>query len=129
VSGKFTVYNFEVADNHDYFVGKKGVLVHNNNCQAPGGYLAGKAPKQVQPGIRELEGQYVNDQGRVEPWKAYYDEYGRLEARTDYNAGNKAQKIPNVHHHTYEYSQQFPTGKKVKNHSPGNYIKRLRRRL
>jgi hypothetical protein len=29
VSGKFTVYNFEVADNHDYFVGKKGVLVHN----------------------------------------------------------------------------------------------------
>jgi hypothetical protein len=36
VSGKFTVYNFEVADNHDYFVGKKGVLVHNNNCQVPG---------------------------------------------------------------------------------------------
>jgi hypothetical protein len=29
VKGKFTVYNFEVADNHDYFVGKYGILVHN----------------------------------------------------------------------------------------------------
>ena len=28
--GKFKVYNFEVVDNHDYFVGLKGVLVHND---------------------------------------------------------------------------------------------------
>jgi hypothetical protein len=25
------VYNFEVADNHNYFVGKSGILVHNKN--------------------------------------------------------------------------------------------------
>ncbi len=30
--GKFKVYNFEVVDNHDYFVGQSGVLVHNQ-CQ------------------------------------------------------------------------------------------------
>lgn len=27
-----TVYNFTVANNHNYFVGKQGVLVHNANC-------------------------------------------------------------------------------------------------
>lgn len=32
VKGTFTVYNFEVADNHNYFVGKSGILVHNGNC-------------------------------------------------------------------------------------------------
>ncbi len=30
LKGKFKVYNFEVVDNHDYFVGQNGVLVHND---------------------------------------------------------------------------------------------------
>jgi hypothetical protein len=30
-----TVYNFKVADNHDYFVGKEGVLVHNADYKTP----------------------------------------------------------------------------------------------
>ena len=68
-----------------------------------GEYLAQKAPKQVAPGTRFLEGQYVNDLGQIQPWKAYYDEYGRLIARTDYNAGNIAQGIPDVHYHLYEW--------------------------
>ena len=68
-----------------------------------GNYLAGKAPKQVMPGIRKLEGQYVDDLNRVQPWKAFYDEYGRIIGRTDYNAGNIAQGIPNIHYHTYEW--------------------------
>ena len=50
-----------------------------------------------------LEGQYVDDLGRVQPWKAYYDDFGRLVARTDYNSGNVAQGIPSVHHHLYEW--------------------------
>jgi hypothetical protein len=33
--GEQTVYNFEVADDHDYFVDKPGLLVHNAGC-APG---------------------------------------------------------------------------------------------
>jgi hypothetical protein len=32
LSGQQTVFNFEVDDNHDYFVGTPGVLVHNNLC-------------------------------------------------------------------------------------------------
>ncbi|MGE4315668.1 Hint domain-containing protein [Acinetobacter sp.] len=30
-----TVYNFEVADTHTYFVGEHGVWVHNTNCGSP----------------------------------------------------------------------------------------------
>ena len=33
VEGKGTVYNFEVAENHDYFVGQSGILVHNVSCK------------------------------------------------------------------------------------------------
>lgn len=39
----------------------------------PGSYLAGKAPGQVTPGTRVLQGQYVDDLGRVQPWTARYD--------------------------------------------------------
>ncbi|XXY17422.1 PAAR-like domain-containing protein [Sorangium sp. So ce216] len=83
--------------------------------------LGGKAPQQVTPGTRMLEGQYVNDVGRVEPWKAYYDQYGRQIGRTDYNAGNKAQKIPDVHYHEYEYNKKYPEGKETKKHESGEY--------
>ena len=47
----------------------------------------------------------LEDLGRVQPWKAYYDKYGRLVlvGRTDYNAGNKTAGIPDTHYHTYEW--------------------------
>jgi hypothetical protein len=32
LEGMQTVYNFEVDDNHDYFVGTTGLLVHNSFC-------------------------------------------------------------------------------------------------
>jgi hypothetical protein len=32
LDGQQTVYNFEVADDHDYFVGTTGLLVHNTFC-------------------------------------------------------------------------------------------------
>ena len=32
-----TVYNFEVNDYHNYFVGEKSILVHNNKCAQGGG--------------------------------------------------------------------------------------------
>jgi hypothetical protein len=67
-----------------------------------GEYLAGKAPKQVKPGVLVLEGQYVDDLGRVQPWRAHYDEYGRLVGRTDFNAGNRAAGISDTHHHVYD---------------------------
>ena len=70
----------------------------------PGQYLAGKAPKQVTPGTTTLTGQYVDDLGRVQPWKAHYDEFGRLIGRTDFNAGNAAAGIPSTHYHVYDHS-------------------------
>ncbi len=79
-----------------------------------------KAPKQTTPGTKTQKGEHINDQGRVEPWEAHYDEYGRLIGRTDYNAGNKAEGIPDTHHHTYEYppgTNGIETGK----HIPGEY--------
>ena len=68
-----------------------------------GEYLAGKAPVQVTPGTTSLTGQYVNNLGTVQPWEAHYDAYGRIVARTDYNAGNLAQGIPSTHYHLYEW--------------------------
>ena len=96
--------------------------VDANVVARPGEYLAGKAPKQVAPGTKVLEGQYVNDLGRVEPWKAHYDEFGRLEGRTDYNAGNKAAGIPETHHHTYDWSNIHEAGKEAQAHVPGEYV-------
>ncbi|MCR5058221.1 MAG: hypothetical protein K6A81_06355 [Clostridiales bacterium] len=65
-----------------------------------GEYFKGKtgnAPYQVAPGTRRLEGVHVTNSGVEQPWIAYYDEYGRLIARTDYNAPNPASGIPSTH--------------------------------
>jgi hypothetical protein len=127
-----TVYNFSVANDHNYYVGNAGLLVHNcpigglddaaEAADDVGNYLAKKAPQQVQPGVRTLEGQYINDLGRVEPWVAHYDDYGRQIGRTDYNAGNKAAGKPDTHYHRYEYGPGFsPKGKEVEKHVPGEF--------
>ncbi len=86
-----------------------------------GDYLAKKAPKQVEPGTRVLDGQYVNDRGRTEPWRAHYDEYGRMVGRTDYNAGNAAQGIPDIHHHEYDWTRPGAAGQETVSHAPGEY--------
>jgi len=93
-------------------VTKKGTL--------PESVFSSKAPKQTTPGTKTLEGQHINDKGRVEPWKAHYDEHGRQIGRTDYNAGNKAQGIPGTHHHTYEYGPG-KNGMETGSHLPGEY--------
>ncbi|WP_216825105.1 RHS repeat-associated core domain-containing protein [Agarilytica rhodophyticola] len=94
-------------------VAKKGTL--------PDEVFKSKAPKQTTPGTKTLEGQHINDKGRVEPWKAHYDEHGRQIGRTDYNAGNKTQGIPDTHHHTREYNAKFPVGRSTGDHIPGEY--------
>jgi len=90
-------------------------------AEGVGRYLAGKAPKEVTPGVRVLEGQYVDDLGRVQPWRTHYDEYGRRVGRTDFNAGNGAAGIPDTHYHRYEYSAEFPLGREVERHMPGEF--------
>gem|GEM_PF-7087320 len=81
------------------------------------------APDQVEPGIRYLEGQYIRDggngTGRVEPWKAYYDEYGRLYARTDYNAADPSKGISATHHHLPIWTRGGKYGEKI--HYEGEY--------
>jgi hypothetical protein len=89
--------------------------------ESAGEYLASKAPMQVTPGTTQLQGQYVSDIGRVEPWTASYDEYGRIIARTDYNAGNAAEGIPSTHYHTYSYGPGTPGGMQTGAHIPGVY--------
>lgn len=126
----FTVYNFEVTGSHTYFVGKDngGAWVHNScgsDIANPGEYLSAKAPMQVEPGTNVLEGQYVDDIGRVQPWRAHYDEYGRMIGRTDYNAANKVEGYASTHYHTYGYrgnpsgfgGQSLETG----SHIPGEF--------
>jgi len=76
---------------------------------------------RVTPGISQLTGQYINDQGRVEPWQAFYDRFGRLVGRTDYNAGNIAEGIPDIHYTAWEYNAVYPHGRRVINHAPGEF--------
>ena len=112
-------------------VGRLVLIVHGTddfdgvnvapNARDPGGYLAGKAPNHVTPGVQTLEGRHVDDLGRVQPWRAHYDGYGRQIARTDFDAGNQAQGIPDVHHHAYEYTARYPLGREVLSHVPGEY--------
>jgi RHS repeat-associated protein len=79
-----------------------------------------KAPNQVTPSMTELSGVYINDLGRVEPWIAYYDGYGRLTGRTDYNAGDAAQGIPDIHYHTYGWGPGM-TPQETGSHIPGEF--------
>lgn len=86
----------------------------------PVDFLAGNAPWQVTPGIRTIEGRYVNDLGHIQPWRAHYDEFGRQIGRTDFNAGNAAAGIPPVHHVKYGYNNGVKFT--IKNHIPGEYV-------
>lgn len=89
-------------------------------------YFVKDAPDMVFSGTKELEGIHVHYNKlkgveEVQPWKAYYDDdYGRLVARTDYNAGNKAAGIPDVHYHLYEWGKGFADWK-----SPHEYASNL----
>ena len=37
--------------------------------------------------------------GKIQPWQAHYDKFGRLLERTDWNAGIIKSGIPDTHHH------------------------------
>ena len=86
-----------------------------------GEYLGGKAPKQVTPGVRTLQGQYVNKDGTVQPWVAHYDDYGRSLARTDYNDGNIAAGKADPHFHLFDWSSRGANGTDL-GHFPGEYL-------
>ena len=81
-----------------------------------------KAPKHVTPGTRYLEGQYINIKGQVQPWKAYYNQWGQLIARTDYNAANQSTNppIPKIHYHLYGWRPGME-GAEIGSHIPGEY--------
>jgi len=125
-TGIVPVFNLTVEHEHVYYVSGLQLLAHNNNCTPPGEYLGIKAPGQVTPGIKVLEGQYVESTGnapRVQPWKAFYDDYGRLVGRTDYNAGDPVQGYADTHYHVYGYSRAFaPQGAELQAHVPGEYV-------
>ena len=65
--------------------------------------------------------QSVGHPPRVEPWTAHYDEYSRIVARTDYNAGNIAQGIPEVHYHVYRWGVG-EIAREIAKHVPGEYF-------
>lgn len=83
--------------------------------------ILSKAPNQVTLGIKSLEGVYVDDRGHEQPWKAYYDDYSRLVARTDFNAGNIAAGILDTHYHTYVWESGM-TPMEVGKHLGGEFI-------
>jgi len=88
LAGEQTVYNFTVDQDHDYFVGQTGFLVHNAGCGCgPGTFpeeiFSSKAPWLTEPGVPVLEGQYFNDRG---PWGLD----GNLGRLSTINGGNRS---------------------------------------
>ncbi len=101
-----------------------------SSTSSPGDYMQGDngpsnyAPSQTTPGTQSLSGVHVNDLGREEPYEAYYDDYGRQIARTDYNAANRAENISEIHTHLRIYNEYYPSGIDLPpdlDHIPGEY--------
>ncbi|KAA3606479.1 MAG: hypothetical protein DWQ01_17620 [Planctomycetota bacterium] len=81
-----------------------------------------KAPQQVTPGVQHLQGQYIDDVGQVQPWRAQYDEFGRLKERTDFTDLPDPSTHTNPHHHTREYGPGYGRkGKDTRHAGPGPY--------
>lgn len=82
--------------------------------------LGAKAPDPVTPGVRQLDGQYVDDVGQVQPWRAQYDEYGRQVERTEFTGLPDPSRHTNPHHHTRDYGPGYgPKGKETQHPGPG----------
>jgi RHS repeat-associated protein len=82
--------------------------------------LGAKAPDQITSGVRQLEGQYVDDVGQVQPWRAQYDEYGRQVERTDFTDLPDPSTHTNPHHHMREYGPGYGRkGKETLHPGPG----------
>jgi RHS repeat-associated protein len=93
-------------------------VVHPNNpaLHSPNPRI-GKAPSNVLSGERVLEGVYIDDVNLPHGWRAYYDQQGRLVARTDFDPRGGL-SFPGVHHHTYRYTRG---GVIESPHIPGEY--------
>ncbi len=63
----------------------------------------------------------MNDLGRVEPWKAHYDEYGRLTAGQTMMPETQRMGSLIIHHHTYEWGPG-KTPLETGSHIPGEYV-------
>ena len=65
-----------------------------------------------------LEGVYIDKFNLPHGWRAFYDQLGRLIARTDYDPRGGL-SFPSVHHHTY----RFTYGGVIESaHIPGEYV-------
>jgi len=89
VEGQETVYNFTVANDHDYFVGETGFLVHNKNCGCQIHHLAAQNSPKAGPARRFLRkaGIPVNDPRNLIPLLT--DFHQLLHTDAYYNAVNQ----------------------------------------
>jgi len=139
------VYNVRVSDYHTYFVGCEdwGFSVWAHNASVPPGDSEvgfqsydeaasqaaratgrgiGAAPQQAEPGTSEQSGTYYSpNRAQPEPWKAYYDQYGRQIGRTDYTNQPDPQTHPNPHYHTYDYGPGYGPKGYEQGPFPGEY--------
>jgi RHS repeat-associated protein len=70
-----------------------------------------KAPRQVTPGVRELDWErYNRETGEYERSKVYYDEYGRQIGRTDWTDHGRSDVHTDPHHHVTTYGPGTANG-------------------
>ena len=101
-------------------------LMSSEEAERYNDYFVQDAPDTVPPGVTELNGIHIHHNNltgmdEIQPWTAYYDEFGRVIARTDYNAGNKTAGIPDIHYHLFEWGKEFSGWKRP--HEYGSHLK------
>jgi hypothetical protein len=74
-----------------------------------------KAPKQVEPGTKEITQQKYNPETKkLETSKVKYDKYGRQIERTDYTDHGTPKIHKKPHTEKIKWDGEFPHGKKIK---------------
>jgi len=108
-----TVYNFQVEDNHDFFVGESGLLVHNagacnigDDSEAYDKYWddLGKPKSPSESAPYDMRNRYDTGTGELKSVTTY-DEYGRRAYR--YEIQDDTRHGPG--YHIYGDSPAFPS--------------------
>ena len=90
----------------------------SNSCTDNDELFDGNAPNLGSP-WEIKNGVHVTNSGTPQPWRALYDAFGRLVARTDYNAPNPSIGAARIHYHVYVWDPKSLTPREVEAHIDG----------
>ena len=112
------VYNFQVEDDHTYYVGESGILVHNackpskQETFLPDEYYTRNASKLGTPNTKINHYKYNPHTKLYEKSTVFYDIGGRQNMRIDWtNHGRINHTNPHIHY--TQYNALYPLGRRL----------------